>query len=193
MTDDGTACAPRTTDGQPSAPAPDATRSAVVGQRAAERLLAELRQEVARADTKASVLAGAQGVTAAAAVGFLGGEGWHPSSLSPAAQAVWWTGASCFLVSLCSLLLAVVPRYRSGSWQPGTPVTYFGDICSASRHGPQAVAAALIETERTPMPGLVASLMENSRIVAGKHWWIRSGLASITAAVVLLPAALLLG
>jgi hypothetical protein len=169
------------------------TAAPQAGQRVSEQLLTELRGAAARADTKASVLVGTQGMTAAATVAFLAEGGWRPSSLSGPAQAVWWAGAVCFVLSLGSLLLAVVPRYGTASWRPGMPVTYFVDICSASRHGRDALLDALRETERAPMQSLITSLTANSRIVARKHWWIRASLASISAAAVLLPGALVIG
>ncbi|MFI6445052.1 Pycsar system effector family protein [Kitasatospora sp. NPDC050543] len=159
----------------------------------AERLLADLRQEVARADTKGSVLVGAQGMAAAVLVGVLTSGGWRPDSLTSPGQVLWWTGAVGFLASLGALLMAVMPRYRSRAWRPGMPLTHFADIRSAAGHGPSALEEALRETERAPQAAILTSLTENSRIVAGKYWWLRVGMASFTAALVLLPGSLLAG
>ncbi|MFI8961948.1 Pycsar system effector family protein [Streptomyces sp. NPDC053493] len=159
----------------------------------AERLLAELRLEAARADTKGSVLVAAQGMAAAALVGVLATRGWRPAELSGPGQALWWTGAVCFLASLVSLLMAVLPRYRRAGWRPGAPLTHFADIRGAARRGPAVLEEALRETDRAPRAALLASLTENSRIVAIKYGWLRAGLAGFTAALVLLPGALLAG
>ncbi|MCC3774290.1 Pycsar system effector family protein [Streptomyces sp. UNOB3_S3] len=162
--------------------------------RTAERLLKELRQEVARADTKGSVLVAAQGMSASALIAVLvAAPGWQPSSLSALGQVMWWAGVACFIGSLLALLMTVVPRYRSHDWRPGLPLTHFADIHRAARHGPTALEEALRETERAPAAALLSALTENSRIVTGKYAWLRTSMACFTAAMVLLPVALLVG
>ncbi|MGW5420954.1 Pycsar system effector family protein [Streptomyces sp. NPDC003943] len=161
--------------------------------RTAERLLGELRQEAARADTKGSVLVAAQGMAAAALVGVLAARGWRPYDLSVLAQVMWWTGVASFLVSLVSVLMAVVPRYRTVDWQPGSPLTHFADIRGAARHGVAVLEEALRATERAPGTAVLASLTENSRIVSLKYGWLRAGMAGFTVALVLLPGSLLVG
>ncbi|ARZ66195.1 DUF5706 domain-containing protein [Streptomyces sp. HU2014] len=184
-----TTAAPDPTTPGPVPPAP----AAGTAPRIAERLLAELRQEAARADTKGSVLVAAQGMAASALVGVLAVRGWQPGSLSALGQVMWWAGAVCFVGSLLSLLMTVIPRYRARGWRPGLPLTHFADIHGAARQGPTALEEALRETERAPVPALLMALTENSRIVAHKYRWLRTGMAGFTAAMVLLPGALLVG
>ncbi|MCG6495502.1 Pycsar system effector family protein [Kitasatospora sp. A2-31] len=174
-----------------SDPDPSATRAAAA--RTAERLVTDLRQETARADTKGSVLVGAQGMAAAAFVGILTGRGWDPADLSVGGRLLWWSGVACFLASTGALLMAVIPRYRTGVWRPGMPLTHFADIRSAAGHGPAALEQALRETDRAPLAAALSALTENSRIVAGKYRWLRAGMICFTAALVLLPAAFLAG
>jgi hypothetical protein len=161
------------------------------GARTAERLLTELRGEIARADSKASVLVAALGMTAGVFSGLLAGRGWTPRELSWAGTALWWAGAAALALSLFALLLAVLPRYRTGSWAPGQPLCYFGDIQQAVREG--RLAAALADTDRDPAAGLTAALTETSRIAARKHQWIRTGLIAFCTGTALLPTALLIG
>ncbi|MFK0043464.1 Pycsar system effector family protein [Streptomyces sp. NPDC090741] len=172
-------------------PAPPAPASPPAGGEAATRLLADLRGEIARADSKASVLVGALGMTAGVISALLAGKGWRPGTLSAPGTAVWWAGAAALAVALLALLLAVLPRYRSAEWRPGSPLSYFGDIRSAVRQG--RLAEALADTDRDPAASLMAALAENSRIAARKHQWIRTGLFAFCTAAVLLPAALLIG
>ncbi|MFI1075193.1 Pycsar system effector family protein [Streptomyces puniciscabiei] len=172
------------TTAPPSAPAASARRTA-------ERLLGELRDEIARADTKASVLVAALGMTAGLFTGLVAGRNWSPSRLSGPGTVLWWAGAAGLTLSLLALLLAVLPRYRSGSWVAGRPLCYFGDIHQAVRAG--RLAEALADTERDPDAGLLAALAENSRIAASKHRWIRTGLVAFCAGALLLPAAALIG
>ncbi|MFF9675454.1 Pycsar system effector family protein [Streptomyces eurythermus] len=159
--------------------------------RLCERLLTDLRTEIARADSKASVLVAALGMTAGLLSGLLAGRNWAPDRLSAAGALLWWAGTVCLVLSLFSLLLAVLPRYRPVTWAPGQPLSYFGDIRQAARAG--RLEAALDDTVRDPAAGLLASLAANSAIAARKHQWIRSGLIAFCAGTVLVPASLLIG
>ncbi|MFE3198465.1 Pycsar system effector family protein [Embleya sp. NPDC059237] len=159
--------------------------------RTAERLLKDLRQEAARADTKSSVLVGAQGMVAALLVGVLTAQGWRPGVLTVFGQSLWWSGSVCLLVSLSALLMAVIPRYGARAWRPGMPITHFADIRSAAGRGPTVLEQALRDTEGAPQVMLLAALTENSRIVAGKYRWLRVGTACFVVALILLPGSLL--
>lgn len=161
------------------------------GTRTAERLLAELRTEIARADSKASILVAALGMSAGGTGSLLAGHRWTPDSLSAPAAFAWWAGALCLTLSLLSLLLAVLPRYRGSPWVPGCPVSYFGDIQQAARAG--QLNTALATTERDPVVGLAAALTETSRIAIRKHQWISAGLFAFCVGTVLLLGAVLLG
>jgi len=156
-----------------------------------ERLLAELRSEVARADGKASVLVGALGMTGGVFSGLLAGRGWTPGELSATATVLWWAALAALGLSLFALLLAVLPRYRSEQWTPGRPLSYFGDIQQAVRQG--QLETALGDTRRDPTTGLTKALADMSQIVARKHQWIRTGLIAFCTGTVLLPASLLIG
>ncbi|MET7451108.1 Pycsar system effector family protein [Streptomyces sp. NPDC005574] len=169
-----------------AAPAP-----ATAAHRTAERLLGEVRGEIARADTKASVLVGALGMTAGVFTALLAGRDWSPGRLSAPAAALWWTGTAALALSLVSLLLAVLPRYRARTWAAGRPLCYFGDIQQAVREG--RLAEALADTDRDPAAGLLASLAENSGIALSKHRWIRAGLIAFCVGTLLLPTAPLIG
>ncbi|RFC72853.1 Pycsar system effector family protein [Streptomyces sp. AcE210] len=172
---------------------PDAPPEPAVtlGSRAGERLLGELRGEIARADSKASVLVAALGMTAGVFSGLLAGRDWNPTALSGAGSVLWWAGAAALALSLFALLLAVLPRYRTDSWVPGQPLCYFGDIRQAIHNG--LLASALADTDRDPAAALTAALTETSRIAARKHQWIRTGLIAFCTGTALLPTALLIG
>ncbi|MFI6344643.1 Pycsar system effector family protein [Streptomyces sp. NPDC050560] len=161
------------------------------GVRTAERLLRDLRTDIARADTKASILVAVLGSGAGAlGGGTLGDREPPPGRFAGAAAPLWWTGLAALAVSITCLMLAVLPRYRGPVWRPGAPLTYFGDVRQAAREG--RLADALAATEREPVAGLVTALTENSRIALRKHQWIHRGLLALCAAAVLLPLALLL-
>ncbi|MFG2313620.1 Pycsar system effector family protein [Streptomyces tendae] len=158
---------------------------------AAERLLGELRNEIARADSKAAVLVATLGMTAGVFSGLLAGRDWTPGALSDTGATLWWSGTATLAFSLFALLLAVLPRFGGGSWAPGRPLCYFGDIRRAVRAG--RLADALAATDDDPDAALMAALTETSRIATRKHQWIRTGLVAFCAGTALLPAALLTG
>ncbi|MFH8514835.1 Pycsar system effector family protein [Streptomyces gelaticus] len=158
---------------------------------AGERLLLELRAEISRADSKASVLVAALGMTAGVISGWLAGSAWRPGTLSGPGAALWWTGTGGLAAALFSMLMAVLPRYRRSTWTPGEPLTYFADIRHAARRG--RLPEALDATESSRAAALVTALAETSRIALCKHRWIRAGLLAYSVGTVLLPASLLLG
>ncbi|WAL72558.1 DUF5706 domain-containing protein [Kitasatospora sp. YST-16] len=168
-------------------------QSPATGFHSAERLLADLRQESARTDAKGSVLVGAQGMAGAALVGVLTSHDWRSSALTLSAQVLWWTGAACFLASLGAVLAAIVPRFRSRAWHPGQPLTHFADIRAAADAGPGVLEEALITSAQAPHVAVLASLVDISRIVASKYWWLRAGIVLFAAALVLLPGSLITG
>ncbi|MFG2499990.1 Pycsar system effector family protein [Streptomyces sp. NPDC048441] len=167
-------------------PAPTHTRT-----EAGERLLADLRAEIGRADTKASVLVAALGLTGGVSSGRLASSEWTPGRLGPPGTALWWAGALSLALALFCLLMAVLPRYSGTPWTPGRPLTYFGDIQHAARAG--QLTDALADTARDPGPALLAALEHTSGIAARKHQWVRGGLIAFCAGTALIPASLLTG
>lgn len=161
------------------------------GDGSAARLLADLRVEIARADSKAALLVGAFGMTSGVLSAQLAGRHWQPGLLSAPGQTLWWAGAVALATALPALLLAVLPRSLGAEWQAGAPLTYFGDMRSADRQG--RLAEALTTTDENPDAALRAALAANSRIAVRKHQWIRVGLLAFCAGALLLPTALLIG
>ncbi|MFC8825219.1 Pycsar system effector family protein [Streptomyces sp. NPDC057137] len=158
---------------------------------AATRLLADLRTEIARADSKAAVLVSALGMTVTAFGALLAGSNWSPAELITMAAAAWWVGAASLISALFALLMAVLPRHITSRWTPGHPLTYFGDIRRAVALG--VLPAALAATDADPQAGRIHALAETSRIATQKHRWIRAGLIAFVVSVVLLPGAAVLG
>ncbi|MFI5865580.1 Pycsar system effector family protein [Streptomyces sp. NPDC051546] len=158
---------------------------------AAFHLLADIRVEIARADSKAALLVGALGMTAGLLSTQLAGRHWRPGSLSGPGQILWWSGVGGLALALAALLLAVLPRALTAPWRPGRPLSYFGDVRSAHRQG--RLEEALTETSRDPASALQLSLTATSEIAVQKHLWIRTGLIAFCTGVFLLPAALLIG
>ncbi|MFG3228394.1 Pycsar system effector family protein [Kitasatospora sp. NPDC048194] len=154
-------------------------------------LLAELRTEIARADSKAAVLVAALGVIVGTLGGLLTSNGWAPHQLSVPARILLAAGGLGIAVSLVSLLLAVLPRYGRSSWRPGRPLGYFGDIRRAAEQG--LLAEALAESEQLAAEAVRTALAENSLIASRKHSWVRVGILAFGAGLFPLVTALLLG
>lgn len=99
----------------PDAPVPDASLYV------AERLLAVVRDDLARADTKAAVLL--SGALAAPALLF-GGQ-WPCGGALRAWPPLLWPAAGFWAAGTALLVWAILPRTRT--LRPGPGITYFGD------------------------------------------------------------------
>jgi Pycsar effector protein len=80
----------------------------------ASTLLSEARDELTRADQKASILLAAAGVAVGAVVAGMMASGWTPGVLGPPWWLTWSAGAALSLLGIASLLLAVYPRTQQG-------------------------------------------------------------------------------
>lgn len=144
--------------------------SDTAGVSTAERLLAEVRSEIGRADTKASVLIGALGACAGVVLSTY----WSAMQATGLSRTLGVAGGLTWALALGFLLVATAPRYRTSQWRAGSPLTYFLDIRRAAESG--VLADALRTTQEDQLPGLVIALRNTSNIVAAKHRWIRTGL-----------------
>ncbi|MEU8962178.1 Pycsar system effector family protein [Streptomyces sp. NPDC048491] len=155
------------------------------GVHTAERLLAEVRSEIGRADTKASVLIGALGMYAGVVLTAY----WSRMPASGYCRTLAVISALTWALSLGFLLFATAPRYRASQWQAGIPLTYFLDIRRASNAG--SLTDALRTTEEHQMSALTVALRNTSDIVAAKHRWIRTGLVCFLLGTIALGGSLL--
>lgn len=151
----------------------------------AERLLATVRDDVARADTKAAVLL--SGALAMPAL-LLGGR-WSPQRpaglwLVPlcAGGAVWAAGAAL-------LVWAILPRTRTARTTPG--VTYFAD----AHHGqdPAALIHAVTAAGQDRVGWLITQFVDMSVILTAKYRCLRWGMYCLAPGLLLCGAALAAG
>ncbi|WP_206686052.1 Pycsar system effector family protein [Kribbella qitaiheensis] len=135
--------------------------------------MADLRSEIVRADTKASLLIAAMGLGLGAP---LGTSRFDPSRCSgnSVCGSSWLLACLLWLAALGCLLTALTPRYRRSSWSGGTPVTSFADIHRAARTGhlPDAVRSTGFDEQTS----LLTTAADLSRIVLLKYRWIRASL-----------------
>jgi len=148
-------------------------------------MLEEVRQEIAHADEKASLLIGGLGIAfTLLATGFIEG-GWSLNLSSVLGKLLWAVGGLAAFVSVGAAALAVWPRMSA---PPGGVIAYWGHL-RGMRSGADVAraltASGLREPERT-----FQQLMVLSMVAQRKYHNIRISMASAGAAVVILALAL---
>jgi hypothetical protein len=151
----------------------------------AERLLAEVRAEAARADTKASVLMAVVGMVLGALAGV------RPQFAYGSTADRWWIAGCCLTALGLTMLLAAVAPRRGPARRPGLVLSHFGDIRAAAAEA--RLPDALRWTEDHPDAGVLAAMEAMSRIVAAKYRWLRAAGACLAAAIPTLMIAITIG
>jgi hypothetical protein len=91
-------------------------------------LLRETRDELAKADAKASILLAASGIAASAFVTVGNGGTWYPENLADHVARVFaWAAIGLTLAGIVTVGMAVKPRMRARHDVIGPP-HYFGDV-----------------------------------------------------------------
>ncbi|MFC1441773.1 Pycsar system effector family protein [Streptacidiphilus sp. N1-10] len=150
----------------------------------AERLLATVREDVGRADTKASILL--SGAVAAPAL-LIGGR-WPAAGGGTAATALLSAGALLWLLGAAALVRTILPR--TGTGRAVGDLTYFGDLLAAEN--PDLLVARVASAGRDPVRWLLVQSVDVSTILAAKYRWIRRGVACMVPGALLAVAGLLL-
>jgi hypothetical protein len=149
-------------------------------------LLKEAREELVRADGKASILLAAAGVivgTTAAAI--LAGD-WSPFDLLPVPAHLWWAGVGAAVAGIGALGFTVYPRTKRNKAAPHL-VAYFADVTAFEDSN--ALAQALRRTASGQGSRDVDQLVLISRIVVSKYRGIRWALNAFAAGAALIVAA----
>jgi MFS family permease len=149
-------------------------------------MLADTREELTRADTKAALILAATGVVIGALLaGLLSGK-WTPFDLNSKIEWLWWLGVGSAAFGVFSIAAAVYPRIsRRGTAHPGVPA-YYGDVAAY-----ESIDAFRDAIERAPKPRerLIDQTFVVSRIVQRKYVLLRRGLRCLLVAVVACVAA----
>lgn len=149
-------------------------------------VLREVREELGRADGKASILLAAFGVAGGALVAALLANSWSPSQLDDRFEWIWWLGIASAICSLAFLAASVYPRTRRKDASSVVGPMYYGDVVAMDK---KALSRSL---DNPPADRLADQIFEISHIVAKKYQFLRWGLLSAGAAgVFCLVAALL--
>lgn len=165
----------------------------------AHRLLGETREEVSRADHKASILLGGATVSIGLLASALAAEGgWKPSDLSEGWQPAFWIGVLLAGVGVALLSAAVFPRTavrshrqpRTRDPNPGR-ADYFGDLAQATT---EAEASERVRRSAEDEVGrTVRQAWHLSRVVGRKYAFTRGAFWSLGAASILILGSLVLG
>ncbi|MEV4845004.1 Pycsar system effector family protein [Micromonospora matsumotoense] len=155
--------------------------------RLAERLTVEARDELRRADAKASQWLTMSSGVALAMLTLLTGTRWSPRQLTGAAAWAWWSGCACAGVALFALAMALLPRTAGAA--EVRQVAYFGHVHRL--RDPALVRRYVERAAQDTMPGLISQLCWLSRLVMIKYRWVRAGTVLISLAAALVALALL--
>jgi hypothetical protein len=151
----------------------------------AAAMLEEVRDEIAHADEKASLLIGGLGIALTLlATGFIEG-GWQLNLTSVWARLLWIAGGAAALLSVAFASLAVWPRL---SKPPRGVVAYWGHL-AGMRHQ-REVAKALVDYGLREPERTYQQLLVLSAVAIRKYRNIRVSMATAGVAGVLIGLAL---
>jgi Pycsar effector protein len=156
----------------------------------ATSLLSGAREEIDRADAKASILLAASGVAAGALAAGLAAGTWTPLKLQAAIQWAWWLGVVESAMGICCLALAVYPRERKNDSGVPRTVLYYGDVLAY--HTTAQLVTALNRSAETKIDRIADQLRHVSWIVDHKYRLIRWGMRALFLAAVTIAAALVI-
>jgi hypothetical protein len=154
-----------------------------------ESLLRDSREELTRADSKATVLLGTAGVGASIIAGDIAAGHWTPADLALWAQVFWWLGVCAAAAGLVSLTYALAPRlYDSAEKQN---LRHFGHI--AQYESPSELLEPLDNASSDIFIARVSQLWAIGKIVTRKYALIRMALQLFAVSILLLIVARLAG
>ena len=155
-----------------SAPSNEATRLAEV-------ILEHTREDLTKADTKASILFAVVGVVVGALVASSAASGWTPNRFHGAPRVFIISALVSIMCAITLLGAAIYPRIRVRS---GDRVTFFGQVVSYG--SPEALQDALNAEVSQAWPRATEQLLELSkitllkyRLIQGSVWFLALSVA----------------
>lgn len=149
-------------------------------------LLAHAREEVTRAEAKASFILAAGGIAAAALLPSLLASDWTPGSWtdSPTAK-LWWVGSTLYALAIAILGRTLWPRTETSTPDANQAPSYYRRIASYSNH--KDLAAALSKVE--PLDLVHEQLYEVSKVALAKYKLLKTALGLLGIAGILVVVA----
>lgn len=172
------------------APNPASTASGVSAAddqayRYGAELLAQARDELNRADSKASILLAAVGVALGAVTSGIVASGWSPSRLPTTLTVVWWIGTAIVAGGVAALLAAVYPRRRRRAVRSGRrpgDIAYYADV--AAFQSAHEVTSAIRRSADHDLELLAEQLLHVSQIAGRKYRLVGWGIWLVAVGVV---------
>ncbi|WP_441251086.1 Pycsar system effector family protein [Kitasatospora sp. McL0602] len=153
----------------------------------ARTLLLETREELAKADQKASLLLAALGVAVASVAGAVASADTRPTGYGILGQLLFWGGCLATTTSLALLADAVRPRLEPPR---NDAIRYFGDLADR-RLSPEQIRTRLAATD--PVARDITQLALLAPVVATKYARISSSMTAAALALPLILAGILTG
>jgi Family of unknown function (DUF5706) len=148
----------------------------------AEPVLAAVREELNRADTKTSILlAATAAVIAAILAGTVAGD-WSPTQLTGWREVLWWAATAVAGVAVLLLAAAIYPRTKRQRGGRSDAIAYYGDVVIFSDH--QELRAALERSARRDMDRLTDQVYQVGRIVVRKYRLLAAGMWALLVSAV---------
>jgi hypothetical protein len=155
----------------------------------ATSLLSNAREEIDRADAKASILLAASGVAIGALLAGLIAGSWSPLKLQAAIQWAWWLGMAESAIGIWCLALAIYPRERKNDTATPSIVVYYGDVLTYSTTA--GLVAALNRSAETNIERVADQLRNICWIANKKYRLLRWGMQGLFLATATIAAAVL--
>jgi hypothetical protein len=152
-----------------------------------ERLLAETREELGKADGKAQILLAASGVVIGVVLGGAIGGDWSPANLQRCARVIWWIGVGAAALGIGALGFAIFPRLLQSD---NARITYFEDVL---RHRDCAALTDALNSEAERGDRDVEQLLRLSRVAHRKYAAVQVAISALLVAILFCSAAALLG
>lgn len=156
----------------------------------ATSLLGNAREEIDRADAKASILLAASEVVAGALLAGLIAGRWTPLKLQAAVQWAWWLGLVESAIGIWCLALAVYPRERKNDSEIPETVAYYRDVLAYPTN--IQLVAALNRSAETNIDRIADQLRNVSWIVSHKYRLIRWGMRGLFLSAVTITATMVI-
>lgn len=153
-------------------------------------LLTATREELVRADNKASLLLAAAGVAVGATVAGLISRDWSPFTLENRIEWLWWLGAGSAVYGLWCLGSAVYPRTRRRGAAPGV-IAYFEDVNAYAGRPRAELVAALDRTAEREQDRWIDQLVQVSDIARLKYNRLAQAMWALPIAAVLCTASVI--
>lgn len=146
-------------------------------------LLDRTRQELDRADAKATTLLAGVGVGAGALLAGIFAGAWTPRDLFIPGAILWWVGSGAVLVGVYQFIYAVYPRTTPSIDARPVPAAYYGDIVDA-HDKKMDVPDQIRQAGAREFDALADQVLQISLIVRKKYGGIRKGVWLVSIGIV---------